>query len=389
VNKKKNLYTADYTFSLHEQQERLNQQYMENTTISNQDGEEISLARIAETNTSNPTNRRHELMARIHGFETVADTVGHVGEFYTLTTPSRFHAYHHNGKANKKFEQLTPKDAQQWLNQTWAMIRAELARQGIRPFGFRVAEPHHDGTPHWHFLLFMSPEHTKLVRKIVKKYALRETEKGAKKYRFKAVKIDRSKGSAAGYIAKYVAKNIDGTHVGDDRFGGDAQSNAKRIRCWASTWNIRQFQQIGGPSVTVWRELRRLRETIPGEMETARAAADSGDWAAYVFAMGGIDTPRKNRPIQPSREFRELVNLKTGEQFTDDKSQYGDEKKAPIKGLVCNHQTVITRKHFWSKDKTIALFDRIRPTSIPAGDALQVAFDRIVTGSATTALGLV
>lgn len=43
-----------------------------------------------------------------------------------------------------------------------------------------------------------------------------------------------------------------------DLYGQEAASSAARITAWASLSDIRKFQQIGGPSVTVWRELRRL-----------------------------------------------------------------------------------------------------------------------------------
>ncbi len=53
-------------------------------------------------------------------------------------------------------------------------IRAELARREIPVFGLRVAESHHDGTPHWHGLLFSLPEHSAELLEVMEDYATRE-----------------------------------------------------------------------------------------------------------------------------------------------------------------------------------------------------------------------
>lgn len=45
----------------------------------------------------------------------------------------------------------------------------------------------------------------------------------------------------------------------DDLYGNDAKDASKRISAWASNWGVRQFQQLGGPPVTLYRELRRIQ----------------------------------------------------------------------------------------------------------------------------------
>lgn len=83
-------------------------------------------------------------------------------------------------------------------------------RNGIRVFGFRVVEPHHDETPHWHLLLFMRPEHIEPATAIFRKHAMREdgNEHGAAENRFEMKPIEKEKGSATGYIAKYISKTL-------------------------------------------------------------------------------------------------------------------------------------------------------------------------------------
>lgn len=312
------IYASDATVNRRRQQRHRNRETLNALEAANDQGQVLEMLEVVAASTSNPENRRHELMVRMRGFEECAIAAGHIGVFVTITTPSRFHAMKMNRKsgrafANPKYDGSNPREAQAYLCRLWSRIRAKLWREGVRTYGFRIAEPHHDGTPHWHMMLHVDPEHRKRLHQVVTHYALEEDpdEPGAQTQRVKIVDIDPEKGSAAGYIAKYVAKNIDGGNLESDLYGREATQSAARIDAWASAWGIRQFQQIGGSSVTVWRELRRMKleqmlESLTGAEDPAAAmeimdaweAADGADWAAYTMLQGGVTVRRDEQMIR-------------------------------------------------------------------------------------------
>jgi len=267
---------------------------------------------------------------------------------------------------NPKYDGTTPREAQGHLSRTWARLRACLHRRGLRWYGFRVAEPQHDGTPHWHLLLFYADQWpgqcirraVPRVRAIMRRYALQEDgqEQGAKQYRFDAKAIDWARGTAAGYIAKYIAKNIDGFGLDADLYGNDPIAAADRVDAWAATWGIRQFQQVGGPSVVVWRELRRLASE--GEQEgtigAAMDAADRGDWFGYVKAMGGATVARDAQPVRVLALAAVVAfSEQTGELFGSpaDCNRYGEPVAARVIGVKVGNVCHVTRWHTWSMER--------------------------------------
>lgn len=373
-------------------QQQSGKEYLSRLELENKEGDVIDLTQAVEAGMANPVNRRNELMLRMRETEEIAKQKGYVPMFYTGTCPSKYHPN------SDKWNGATPKDAQNYLTRTWARSRSKLARLGIEYFGIRVAEPHADGCPHWHMLLFIPKNRVQWVTAILRKYFIAEdTEELYKRYgaltnklkqstyttdttngvkvtyqeytkpcrhneerrklfktylqkrsawgfkksqgikakapekfyrtfapRFTAVKIDPEKGSAAGYIAKYISKNIDGYQVTDHEdaeTGENIQVNP--VLAWASTWGIRQFQFQKSPSVTVYRELRRVREPVEQpDIERIRQAADQGEWAEFVNLMGGMGIGRN-------------ANFTTAYETTPHGNKY-DEAVKRIKGVSTN-----------------------------------------------------
>lgn len=312
-------YCSDRAVVRRVHQVRANEAMMRGTTIQSDTGQSMTLWDVARLTVANKAIRRGELMTRIRGCEEWADSVGMVGVFTTNTAPSRFHAVRKGGGKNPKYDGSSPAEAQGWLCRQWARLRAKLAREGVRVVGFRVAEPHHDGCPHWHMMLWTAPGHMPALKQHLKEYWLNacggdDDGLGDDPDGVRCKLLDMEAGMAAGYVAKYIGKNIDDHHIsghrddyaeglelGPDLLGDLEVKPCQRVEAWASLWRIRQFQAIGQPSVTAWRELRRVTP------EAATAGSDTllrawlavhrrgdkrADWRAYMQAQGGAGLRR-------------------------------------------------------------------------------------------------
>lgn len=378
VNKSRDLYASNESVDRRTQQNKRNAEILETTLMRNECGDEYTLAELSASSVSNKAIKRGELMTRIVGFERIARDCNHVGLFFTITCPSRMHKFKTAGEGrgvveNKKYDRTTPVEAQRYLSRLWAQIRAKLKREKIGWYGFRIAEPNHDGTPHWHVLVFFESSWPGAAARaalprtcaIIRRYALKDSggERGAKKHRVDFERIDWSKGSAASYIAKYVAKNIDGNYVQKDLFGNDALQAAGRVEAWAATWGIRQFQQIGGAPVTVWRELRRIKELpkdSPGHLVDAHLACNKinandgvgkeAQWDAYIKAQGGVFCGRAYR-IRMAMEEQEGIG-KYGEKLADRKVGVETVDMVPYQdGIVMSTRSVNwivkSARHVW------------------------------------------
>lgn len=350
VNRKNGGYASDATVRRRQGQIERNQNALKQSLFKNEADQVFTLAELVALSPSNPVIRGGELMTRIRGAEEYADARNHVGLFLTLTAPSRFHSVTlgNGGKPrlNKNYDGVsTPRDAQQWLCKMWGRVRAYLGRKkvNVKMYGIRVAEPHHDATPHWHALVWAECEaHAQIIEAAIRRWWLSEdaNERGADKNR---VNIKRmTSGSAAGYVAKYIAKSVGHAALADhlDVVQGqlwDVEQNDmpghRRVDAWASCWGIRQFQAIGMPSVCVWRELRRVSKDqintlrLDGDMTTWRAWGAchkhsvtrvtgenddiKADWRRFMEAMGGHCVGRKKWHLRIAR--RPIRNLEEAE----------------------------------------------------------------------------
>lgn len=386
VSSKAGSYCSNETVKRRREQNERNTAALKAAMLRNEQGQEFSLYDLAAKGMGNKSNRKDELMTRMAGCEAIAKEMGHVGLFVTLTAPSKFHAVlQRSGKFNPKYGEAgcpTPRQAQDYLNKVWQRTRAQNARDGIAPYGFRIAEPHHDGCPHWHMLVFLPESDAATFAANLGQYGMAEDadelqSDSAKEARLKIIRIDPKKGTAAGYIAKYVGKNIDDSQGAAFDEEGAAMTDlagdlptppCARVDAWAAVWGIRQFQGLGMPPVTVWRELRRVKEDADAAPDYVRralvacqrrtcklsamfskeaAVIQAADFAEYIRAQGGVNMGRDYRIGVAAGE--ELVTGRYG--VIPRMTPVGVEARAPeFAGFVGPVQVLVKSKRYtWTK----------------------------------------
>lgn len=353
VNKKASPYIS-YEAVIHKrEQRRKSLEFFQSHELVNADGDTLDMEDVVNASSSNPAHRRNEMMACVKGLELIAEMRGDCAVFYTITCPSRFHATLNNGRPNPKWTSETVRQTSDYLVDTFAAFRKAMHKAGLRWYGVRVAEPHHDGTVHWHLLCFMRKKDRRTLTALLRKFAIREdrAELGSNTGpRFKSELINPRKGTPTSYIAKYISKNIDGRGLAKEiskETGKSLRDSAEHVSAWASLHRVQQFRFFGIPGRQAYRELRLLagqaaraqgdKKAGAPVLENARldavlAAADVGCFATYIMKQGGVLVPRKNHLIRTAYELN------------DEPGTYGDHGiriygiwSPIVEGRICTH----------------------------------------------------
>lgn len=353
VNKKASPYVS-YEAVIHKREQcRKSLEYFRSHELVNEQGDALDMEDVVNASSSNPAHRRNEMMACVKGLELIAEMRGDCAVFYTITCPSRFHATLNNGRPNPKWTSATVRQSSDYLVDTFAAFRKAMHKSGMRWYGVRVAEPHHDGTVHWHLLCFMRKKERRAITALLRKFAIREDREELGNNtgpRFKSELINPRKGTPTSYIAKYISKNIDGRGLANEiskETGRSLRDNAEHVNAWASLHRVQQFRFFGIPGRQAYRELRLLAGQAARQqadkkagapvldnprLDAVLAAADAGCFATYIMKQGGVLVPRKHHLVRTAYELNE------------EPSTYGDHGiriygiwSPIVEGRICTH----------------------------------------------------
>jgi len=326
------VYVSDRFLTLRRENKKRNEIFLKSLIALKDSSEEIELSKISDSSLSNPNNRVAELKARIAGFEQYADKYGYKTDLVTVTAPSRFHCVHKNGTSNITWDESSVRTVHQYFTNLWDCIISKFHRDNIQASGFRIVEPHHDGTPHWHFVLFTNSNHRELASNIIHKYFLKDSpyEKGASEHR--VIVKDLSQRRKSNFKGSYILKGIDLSPKNKSKKNFE---NSERINAWGCVWGIRQFDQFGGPSVNLWREARRIAQNSKVDENPIWKSVLNGDWCEFIEICGGLNISKDDRKIKIFKEFDETLN------------SYGEEKGNVISGLVIDEKLHKLKPLLW------------------------------------------
>ncbi len=243
---------------------------------------ESGLKFAIDTSAESRKKRYSELLCRTSGISKRAAEAGLTAFFITATAPSNMHATTtKNGKRveNENWDGTLPADAHSFLLKAWANTRSSATFRRIkREIGHidfvRATEPHGDGTPHIHVLVFLRLNDKEALENVLRRcFKCRKCDGEA---RFKhGIKVEMKKdaGHIVSYLAKYIAKSA----------GSDVEKPDADVLAWRRAHGgIRSFA-LSRSGATVWKRARakHLDHTQDEDLKLVIDAAKQND--AFEF----------------------------------------------------------------------------------------------------------
>jgi hypothetical protein len=216
-----------------------------------------------------------------------------------ITAPAQMHC--NPTKGSSSWDGTLPNEVARYFAEGWALVRARLAKFGITCSGFWTREAHQDATPHVNFFIIFRPGAYREVARAMKEVFGKNKRatnimQGDDERARKALEAKGQKPqSFATYAMKYFSKGFQ-AEPDEDSEGEDVT---------ASAFGYRRHGFFGLPSLTVWRELRRMQTCNSTDplIKAAWFAAHRGDAADFIQLAGGLACARSCRPLQTLRQI--------------------------------------------------------------------------------------
>ena len=220
-------YVDDYSRQRWKERQDANARYAETQVLVTEDGKAIPMASILAKKKAATTAQFYAMCKAMDEYATTHQ--GWTGVFVTATLPPEYHPNPANGHGDYN-PAKSPRAADQELQHRLAKLRARMAKARVPVFGIRVAEPHKDGCPHTHLLLYMpAADIPNLDAMLLKLFP--ETVPGQRNAS-RMVHIDPKLSNGFSYLAKNVMADNDTE---------DGQGHGERVRAWASERSIRRW----------------------------------------------------------------------------------------------------------------------------------------------------
>lgn len=254
--------------------------FLKNSSVLNPiTGETFALEDIAST----PQKRFAQMYTFIKGIEKYTEKRGMCAAMITLTAPREYHPNPTKGVNSwEKSGYATMKEAQEVLKERWHLLDMRFKSGKMERYGARFVEPHSDGCPHWHVLLFYNNKDKQRIQDdICDLWGIKEITEKSIAANWKD--INRDIGSAVNYATKYISKNCNLIIDENDT------EEAKLFNGVAANMDINNFRSHQFFGITkckaLWDMYRKQwnNDLITDELEIKRRdAACKGDFCEFL-----------------------------------------------------------------------------------------------------------
>lgn len=273
----------------------------------------VSLADIAH---SEEVARRSMLYSIALGLQERARRDGLVAIFISASLPSEWHPNPAVG-GSQYDPRLSPLAAARELQRRWHRATSLWRGNRCMPYGIRTVEPHSDGTPHIHTMLWVHPvDLDGVIGALAKHWPATTPEEQTARDRGDftvgpSLVIRRWDEQGEASAVTYVMDSIfNGVPFANDTETRNNES--QRTTAWSSSLGIRRISFVGlaKGAIGVWQAAYRTMRENSAQCPRARAichAMRRGQWATALVLLGAVPTPGTIPLIRAERGRRALL----------------------------------------------------------------------------------